>query len=282
MREPLAVLATVVIIVIGKSIAAFLIVRAFGHPTSTALVISASLAQIGEFSFILAGLGLSLGLLPREGNDLILAGAIISIMVNPLIFVGLDRLGARDRAKRERAEGVATAERRAAEMPTTSLCDHVVLVGHGRVGSLIATDLRERGVPFLVIEENEARVARLREDGIEAIRGEARVPGVLQAANLTGARWLVSAIPSPFEASTLIEAAKAANPDLRVIARAHSDAEVEHLQRYGATQIVLGEREIAREMTARLLAGDAKPSVPDDGDLAPDGDAFENALRKLA
>jgi CPA2 family monovalent cation:H+ antiporter-2 len=279
LREPLAVLATVAIIVVGKSLAAFLIVRAFGHPTGTALTISASLAQIGEFSFILAGLGLSLGLLPREGSDLILAGAILSILLNPLLFVALDRFGARAGETRERAEGMATAERRAADMPATSLYDHVVLVGHGRVGSLIAATLRERGIPFLVIEESETRVSRLREDGIEAIRGEAGAPGVLEAANLTGARWLVSAIPNPFEASTLIEAAKAANPDLRIIARAHSDAEVEHLQRYGATQIVLGEREIAREMAARLLAGDGLPSVMDEGDLAPDGDAFENARR---
>ncbi len=281
-REPLAVLATVAIVVVGKSLAAFLIVRAFGHPASTALTIAASLAQIGEFSFILAGLGLSLGLLPREGNDLILAGAILSILITPLIFVALDRYGARERAARERAEGAASAERRAADMPATALVDHVVLVGHGRVGGLIAADLRERGVPFIVVEESEARVARLREDGVEAIRGEAGIPGVLEAANLAGARWLVSAIPNPFEASTLIEAARAANPDLRVIARAHSDAEVEHLQRYGAAQIVLGEREIAREMTARLLAGDAPPSIMEEDDLAPDGDAFESARRKLA
>ncbi|KAA2234360.1 YbaL family putative K(+) efflux transporter [Salinarimonas soli] len=279
-REPLSVLATIGIIVVGKSLAAFLIVRAFGHLAGTALTISASLAQIGEFSFILAGLGLSLGLLPREGNDLILAGAILSIMVNPLIFVALDRHAAREREARAGLESAAPASP-APELPATALTGHVVLVGHGRVGSLIAADLRAHGIPFLVVEENEARVARLREDGIEAIRGEAGMPGVLEAANLAGARRLVSAIPNPFEASTLIEAGRSVNPRLVVVARAHSDAEVEHLQRYGADHIVLGEREIAREMTARLLNRATTDDAGEDSP-APDGDAFEAARRRTA
>jgi CPA2 family monovalent cation:H+ antiporter-2 len=280
-REPLAVLATLAIIVIGKSLAAFAIVRAFGHPTSTALVISASLAQIGEFSFILAGLGLSLGLLPREGNDLILAGAILSIMVNPLIFVALDRYANRERDERERHES-ATAAPSAHAMPSTTLSGHTVLVGHGRVGSLIGAALRERGVPVLVIEESEARVASLREEGVEVIQAQAGMPGILVAANLRAARYLVSAIPNPFEASSLIAAARTENPGLIIVARAHSDAEVEHLKHYGADHIVLGEREIAREMAIRLFADEAAHVGTEDGELAPDGDAFDNARRKLA
>ena len=281
LREPLAVLATVAIIVIGKSLAAFLIVRAFGHPTSTALVISASLAQIGEFSFILASLGLNLGLLPREGNDLILAGAILSIMVNPLIFVALDRYAARERDARERKENAA-APPPVPDMPVTALSGHTVLVGHGRVGKLIAATLRERGLPVLVIEESEARAARLRADGVEVIQGQAGMPGILVAANLSAARYLVSAIPNPFEASSLIEAARTANPELIIVARAHSDAEVEHLQRYGADHIILGEREIAREMASRLFARDVSRAITEKNEPALDGDAFDNALRESA
>ena len=97
LNDPLPILAALLIILFGKSAAAFLIVRLFGHPTSTALMISASLAQIGEFSFILAGLGVGLELLPERGRDIILAGAILSIILNPLFFAMLDRwLGGRD------------------------------------------------------------------------------------------------------------------------------------------------------------------------------------------
>jgi CPA2 family monovalent cation:H+ antiporter-2 len=250
-REPLAVLATVGIVVVGKSLAAFAIVRAFGHPTRTALMVAASLAQIGEFSFILAGLGASLGLLPGTGRDLILAGAIASILLNPLLFVALARLAARDGGTEIEAPGPADAVVREAPAPTT-LTGHAVLVGYGRVGSLIGAALRARGTPLLVIEEREAVVERLRAEGVEALKGGAGERGLLEAANLAGARWLVSAIPDPFEAGSLIEAGRAANPGLVVVARAHSEAGVEHLRGYGADHIVLGEREIAREMAAAL------------------------------
>ncbi|MDB5510680.1 MAG: sodium:proton antiporter, partial [Enterovirga sp.] len=249
-RQPGPVLATVAIIIVGKSIAAFAIVRLFGHPLSTALVISASLAQIGEFSFILATLGITLGLLPEAGRDLILAGALISILLNPLLFVLLDRLS----RTREAEEPAVVKDRPLAELAPTNLTGHVVLVGHGRVGGLIASALKVSGTPFLVVDEREAEVERLRADGVEAILGNANTRGLLAAANLRGASCLVSAIPNPFEASNLIQAARGANPGLRIIARAHSDAEVEHLKRYGADDIVLGEVETAREM-ARHVSG---------------------------
>jgi monovalent cation:H+ antiporter-2, CPA2 family len=289
LREPGPVLATVAIVVVGKSIAALLIVLAFRHPLSTALTISASLAQIGEFSFILAGLGVSLALLPPEGRDLILAGALISILVNPLLFVALDRLAPRLQAREPRPQkrGVTAEPDHAAPeaaasdpmpaLPVTGLSGHTVLVGYGRVGSLIGEALRERGEPFLVIEEREGTVERLREAGIEAILGNAGQRGLLTAANLAEAKCLVSAIPNPFEASTLLERARAANPDIEIVARAHSDAEVEHLKRFGANRIVLGELEIAREMASYLFRERGAFAAFDTADLAPDGDAFERA-----
>jgi CPA2 family monovalent cation:H+ antiporter-2 len=269
--DPLPVLGTVLIIIVGKSIAAFLIVLAFRHPLGTALVISVSLAQIGEFSFILAGLGLSLGILPQEGQDLILAGALISILLNPLLFALAGRAGPLVR-ERERRVADRAAAAAAAELPTTALREHAVLVGYGRVGSLVAEALQARGTPFLVIEERPAAVEALRKAGIEAIAGAAGQRGLFDAANLPSARWLISAIPNPFEAGELIERARAANPGIRIVARAHTPAEVEHLQRYGADEIIVGEREIAREMAARLFG---ESPYGDMRDAA--GDAFERA-----
>jgi CPA2 family monovalent cation:H+ antiporter-2 len=277
-RSPGPVAATVLIIVVGNGLAAFLITLAFRYPLRTALTMAAALSQIGEFSFILAGLGVSLSLLPAEGRDLILAGALLSILVNPLLFVGLDRLSPGLKAREERLMShEPTAAVPTPELPATTLTGHTVLVGYGRVGSLIGQALRERGEPFLVIEEREGVAGRLRAEGFEVILGNAGQRGLLAAANLEQAKCLVSAIPNPFEASTLIEAARNANPRIEIVARAHSDAEVEHLQKFGANRIVLGELEIAREMAGYLFREEGTFATFDRGDLAPDGDAFERA-----
>ena len=270
LREPLAVLATVFIITIGKSLAAFAIVRLFGYPNSTALTISASLAQIGEFSFILAGLGVSLALLPERGRDLVLAGAIISILLNPLFFALLDRWHARREAKA--AAAASDAARPAAEeaprepVPVTHLTNHVVLAGHGRVGSYVSARLREAGAPLLVIEDDGTRVVRFRDEGGEAISGNAAHPEVIAAANLGAARCLLVAIPDAFEGGQVVEQARAINASLPIIARAHSEAEIEHLKKHGATLVVMGEHEIAKAMIASIPA---VSSTRDSG--APDG-----------
>jgi len=260
-REPFPVLATLFIIVIGKSVAAFLIVLAFRHPVSTALTISASLAQIGEFSFILAELGVKLDLLPGRGRDLILAGAILSILLNPLVFWGLGRMGPYlevrlGRAPPVPAEAVAAAAPAATPLAgpvdPTSKSGHVVLVGYGRVGSLVGDALGLAGTPYLVIEDADKTVARLRDHDVEVVVGNAAKPDILKLANITGARQLVVAIPNAFEAGQVVEQARAANPALQIIARAHSDAEVEHLTGLGADTVIMGEREIARGMIDRL------------------------------
>lgn len=253
LRDPLPVLATFLIIVFGKSVAAFFIVRAFGHPTSTALTISASLAQIGEFSFILATLGVSLDLMPERGRDLILAGATLSIISNPLFFMALDRskswlerIGRPDLAE-------AVAGEPPVELPVTSLKDHAVIVGFGRVGSLVGTRLQRAGRPVLVIEDTNELAEKVRSQDFEAIAGNAARPGVIAAANLAAARWLFVAIPNGFEAGRVVEQARKANPTLEIIARAHSDAEVDYLRRHGANFIIMGEREIARGMIEYAL-----------------------------
>ncbi|MGD9767217.1 MAG: YbaL family putative K(+) efflux transporter [Pseudolabrys sp.] len=261
-REPLPMLATLFIIMFGKSIAAFLIVRLFRRPTTTALTISASLAQIGEFSFILAGLGVSLGLLPERGRDLILGGAILSILLNPLTFAVLDRWLAKGKAMIAPEPAAAPAvppEPAPAPSPTrepipmTALTDHLVLVGHGRVGrfitgALASQDAAIKDCPVLIVEHNGDVVAKLQAEGKAALAGNAADPELLAATNLPVARCLIVAIPDAFESGNVVQQARQINPGLTIIARAHSDEEIEHLRKHGASAVVMGENEIARAM----------------------------------
>jgi CPA2 family monovalent cation:H+ antiporter-2 len=252
-REPGAVLATVLIIVVGKSLAAFAIVRLFGHPTAIALTIAVSLAQIGEFSFILAGLGVGLKLLPEPARDLILAGAILSILLNPLFFAALDRWLAKSEAKSATdAASDAHGETAAREpVPLTRLTDHVVLVGHGRVGGFISAALPV-DTALLVIEDDARRIATLGGAAREAIAGNAADPEVMRAANLAAARCLLVAIPDAFEGGQVVAQARELNPALPIVARAHSEDEISHLEKHGATTVVMGEHEIAKAMIADI------------------------------
>jgi CPA2 family monovalent cation:H+ antiporter-2 len=275
--NPLPLLATVFIIVIGKSVASFVIVLAFRKPMSTALIISASLAQIGEFSFILAALGVELGLLPSEGRDLILGGAIISIILNPLAFIACDWLRKMLDARRQGGETPESGEQAAvqadkaatvepspipAEQPAAAEVDeelrrvtmtgHAVLIGYGRVGSIVGENLKSSATPFVVIEDSEKRIGELKQAGIEAIYGNAASALVLGYANIAAARSLVIAIPNAFEACSIAEQARAINPPLLIVARAHSDIEIDVLKQYGADTVIMGEREIALGMVDRL------------------------------
>lgn len=279
LRAPLPLIATIAIILFGKTLAAWLIVRAFGKPDQVALTISASLAQIGEFSFILAGLGVSLKLLPEQGRDLILAGAIFSIVLNPLMFKLVDRFAPPDPApaKPKPAEAApqpeaptAAPEPEPAPAPErdiipTELSDHIVVVGYGRVGSLLGAGLTAMGDKLLVIEDQDDGVAAARRDGAEVLVGNAADPEVLGAAGLARAKRLFVAIPGSFEAGQVCEQARRQNPNLPIVARAHSLAEVEHLKECGASRTIMGEAEIARAMLA--LCGrkgeEPAPSTPD-------------------
>lgn len=252
-KHPWLLAGTIFIIIFGKSAAAFLIVRAFNYPTSTALIISASLAQIGEFSFILAGLGVALKLMPQTGLDLILAGAIISILVNPFAFQAIDWLKPRLEKRKAKVEEEIAApaeppEEAVVVLEPTKLSNHAVVVGFGRVGSHIGDSLHEQNLPFLVIEDRPDVVKQLRARGIEVFFGNAASPELIAAANLPAARTLFVAIPESFEAGQIVEQARKANPSLEIIARAHSDAEQANLNRLGANYTVMGEREIAQGM----------------------------------
>jgi CPA2 family monovalent cation:H+ antiporter-2 len=251
-EDPWPVLATLVIILIGKSLAAYAIVVAFRHPPGTALMIAASLAQIGEFSFILANLGVDFGLLPERGRDLILAGAILSILANPAFFAVISRFKV---AAEPSAAGLAGMGESAAvhEIATTAQTGHAVIIGYGRVGGRLGETLRSRGHAVLAIEDNRDIAGRLRIAGVEVIAGNAAAPEVLRAANLPQARWCFVAVPNAFEAGQIIEQARVLNPGLPIIARAHFDAEVEHLQRLGASVTIMGENEIARAMAEHAV-----------------------------
>ncbi|END9084730.1 Kef family K(+) transporter [Yersinia enterocolitica] len=249
LREPLAVLASLAIIIFGKSAAAFILVRMFGHSKRTALTISVSLAQIGEFAFILAGLGISLGLMSEHGRNLVLAGAILSIMLNPLLFRLLDRYLAKNETMEDLILEEAVEEEK--QIPV-DLCNHALLVGYGRVGSLLGAKLHAEGIPLVVIENSRPRVEALREQGINAVLGNAASADIMSLARLDCARWLLLTIPNGYEAGEIVASARIKRPDLEIIARAHYDDEVVYISDRGANQVVMGEREIANSMLNML------------------------------
>ena len=246
-EHPFEVLATFIIIVVGKSAAAYAIMRAFKEPRGSALLISASLAQIGEFSFILAGLGLALDILPQEGQDLILAGALLSIITNPFLFAWLDR--------REKRVAEVEPVRYVVDPPIPAdLRDHVILIGFGRVGSELGRLLQARGVAMVVVDGEDHLIDRARIAGVPAIRGNAVNEKVLSEARPETAHTAMLAIPNTLEAGEIIARLREMNPALTIVARAHSDGEVRHLLDHGADAAVMAERELAHSLAEMVMA----------------------------
>jgi CPA2 family monovalent cation:H+ antiporter-2 len=237
LREPLQVLATFLIIVVGKSLAALAIVRLLGHPNLTAATVAVSLAQIGEFSFILVTLGVDLQILPTSGRDLVLAGAMLSILLNPLLFVALGRYE-RDRV---RASG--------ARFTSENFRAHVILVGFGRVGSLVGEALLKAGKPVAVIEMQDDPANAARALGLPVLQGDASAVPVLESAGIKQAAWLLVTIPNALHASAVMAVARASNPAVKVVASAYSLEEEAHLRKRGASHVITGGREIARVMS---------------------------------
>jgi CPA2 family monovalent cation:H+ antiporter-2 len=254
--EPLKVLAVVAVIVLGKSLAALLIVLLFRYPLNTALTVSASLAQIGEFSFILAALGVSLKLLPNEGQSLILAGALISITLNPLVFAAIEPALRWVRSTSALARKLEGRDDPLAELPMSTeqkyLARQVVLVGYGRVGRRVAAALAQRGLPFVVADANRERVEELRARGLPAVVGDAADPAVLIQAHIADARQLVIAVPDPVGAPKMIETARTLNPDIECVVRCHSEDEAALLAQLPGTRVFVGERELADAMVRHV------------------------------
>jgi monovalent cation:H+ antiporter-2, CPA2 family len=264
MQQTWPLIATLVVILVISPLIAFTIVRLFGYSVGTALTIAASIAQIGEFSFILAGLGVVIGVLSAEARDLILAGALISILINPACFMLADRL--RPWLEKSEASGpeiVSPSEVAPPEIQPTLLEDHVVIVGFGRVGRRIGNALLLMGATLFVVDENDVVVNELKAMGTEAIAANGVTS--LKVANLDKARCLLVAIPENFEAGQIIEQARITSPGLLIFARGHSEAEKAHLESCGASAVVLGEEEIAGAMLGFYTAM-AQPAL---GKVAP-------------
>lgn len=257
-ERPLQVLAVVLVIVVGKSVAACALVLLFRYPLGTALTVSASLAQIGEFSFILAALGARLGLLPMEGQSLLLAGALISIATNPLWFSLIAPLQRWLHAHSSFARGLESRDDPLAELPTSTaaryLSRQVVLVGYGRVGKRIASALAAHDVPFVVAEQNRELVEKLREQGIAAVWGDASDPGVLVQAHIARARVLVVATADAINVRQMIETARTLNPAIQTVIRSHNEDEANLLAKEACATVFLGEHELAQAMAREVLS----------------------------
>lgn len=257
-ERPLQVLAVVAIILVGKSLAAALLVLALRYPLNTALTVSASLAQIGEFSFILVGLGASLGLMPTEGQSLVLAGALISIALNPMLFKAIAPLQNFLRARSALVRRLEERDDPLAELPQSTeerfLSRQVVLVGYGSVGRRIAKALQADGQAFVVAEQNRELVESLREQGIAAVYGDAADPAVLIQAHVARARMLVIATPDVMAVLPMIETARALNPTIEVVVRSHNEDEARLLQSSAESTVFLSDAELADSMARHVLA----------------------------
>jgi len=264
--QPLRVMATVAVIMLGKPIAAMVLVLGFRYPVRAALTVAASLAQIGEFSFILAGLGMSLGILPKAGQSLILAGAVRSIALNPILFTALIPLEKWLLRKPGFATRLETAANPLAELPTSTerrfLSKQVVLVGWGRVGKRIAAALTAEAIPFVVAEENREFVETLRGRGIPAVWGDATDASVLIQAHIRDAKALVIATPETIHVRKMVDIARTLNPVIQIVVRSHNAAEAELLESEGAGKVFVGESELANAMVRHLLLI-VKPLVDD-------------------
>jgi monovalent cation:H+ antiporter-2, CPA2 family len=248
-------------------------VLALGYPARTGLVVAASLAQIGEFSFILAGLGISLGLLPKEGLSLIVAGALFSIALNPFVFSAFESIHLWMNRRAMLAGRAEPEPDELSELPMNTdlryLSGQVVVVGWGRVGKIIAEALDQAGVPYVVAEENREFVAALRERGAPAVWGDATEPEVLVQAHITRARALVVATPETVAVRKMVANARTLNPAIEVVVRSHNVEEAQLLEQDCACTVFVDETELARAMSEHVLRAVAPLLAPAAGSVAP-------------
>ncbi len=255
-QQPLSVLITVFIIVLGKSFFALGLVLMFRYPLNTALIVSISLAQIGEFSFILASLSVSLGLLSLEQQNLILAGAIISIALNSFLFRAINPLqrwlNTPIKSKYSAAPPDPLAELPMNEI-TAQIDKHILIIGYGRVGHRVATACVQHQMTVVIAEQNREQVEKLRFKGMHAVVGNATQPDVLIQAHIVRAAILVIAISDILQARQMIETARILNPHVKILVRTHSDEEVNLLQQENVDKVFFGESELAQSIIRHIL-----------------------------
>jgi CPA2 family monovalent cation:H+ antiporter-2 len=256
-NEPMHVLAVVAIIIVGKSMAAMLLVLMLRYPLNTALTVAASLGQIGEFSFILAGLGLSLGLMSSEGMSLVLAGALISIAFNPIAFAAVVPIRNWILKYSAVARKYENRDDPFAELPMSTerkfLQGQVVIVGYGHVGQRIANALNEKDIPYIIAEQNRELVQDLRKQGKNAVSGDATEPSVLIQAHITDAAMLVVATSDPLNVRQMIDTARTLNPSIEIVLRTRSEDETKLLRKDELGTVFFGEEELAKSMTHHIL-----------------------------
>jgi monovalent cation:H+ antiporter-2, CPA2 family len=266
LREPGKVAAVVGVVLLGNAVASSAFLLAFRYTAVPAFTIGVGLAQIGEFSFILAALGVSLGVLSADAQSLILAGSLVSITLNPFLFKAIERLPDFLRSHKTVQEILERSDDPLAELPksvdSSYVTGHVLLVGHGRVGSRIAAAMRDAGVRYVVVEENREQVEALRDDGVHAVFGDASEAMVIVQGHVARARLLVIATPDTLKARQMIKLARALNPPIEVLLRTHSDEEAELAEQEGLGRVFMGEQELAAAMTEEVMTRMAATRAP--------------------
>ncbi|MBP9153913.1 MAG: cation:proton antiporter [Xanthomonadales bacterium] len=256
-NQPLQIAAVVAIILFGKMLIATITVRLLGYPLNTALTMGAGDAQIGEFSFILCALAISEGLMPESARQLVVAGALLSIALNPLLFKAIAPIQAWVRSNSRIARYMEQSADPLAELPMSTdqrlLTDQVVIVGFGRVGRRLAERLRVEGIPFVVADQNRERIEALRAAGVPAVTGDATDPATLIQAHVARAAMMVIALPDSLDARKMIDVAKLLNPKIQCVVRTHNDDEAELLRAERVGEVFMGEQELARAIGEHVV-----------------------------
>ena len=256
LNAPGKLLGVLGVILVGNAIWSTVLMILLRHPFASAVRIGAAFGQIGEFSFIMAALGVSLGVLAEEGRSLILAAALVSIVLNPLLVWAAEQLigfVARYPALLDTLERHKAPRMVATDLFMATPANHVIVIGYGRVGRTIGEAFQRVGVPFVAIDQDRRVVEAMRTLGVAAVYGDAARPGILEHARPEFATLLVVATPDPYHARRVIELARARNPDIDIIVRTHADTEQEFFEQLGVGKALMGERELAFGMAYHAL-----------------------------